>query len=127
MEFMGHADLQMVQRYVKLLPQPEQSNPAERLNAYLRAGGSAPDEVARVLTHPALELGRRRCAGRPPVHACRRAARRSRVRADRASDMGPPVPCGRHSAVARQAGGPASKLMSAETIVPMVGSCVGIW
>jgi hypothetical protein len=33
MEFMGHADLQMVQRYVKLLPQPEEANPADRLNA----------------------------------------------------------------------------------------------
>lgn len=36
MEFMGHADLQMVQRYVKLLPQRDEADPAERLNAYLR-------------------------------------------------------------------------------------------
>jgi integrase len=35
MEFMGHSDLQMVQRYTKLLPQPEESDPAERLDAYL--------------------------------------------------------------------------------------------
>ena len=37
MEFMGHADLQMTQRYTKLLPQPDEHNPAERLNAYLGA------------------------------------------------------------------------------------------
>ena len=42
MEFMGHADLQMVQRYVKLLPQPEDTNPAERLNAYLRRAAQRP-------------------------------------------------------------------------------------
>jgi integrase len=36
MEYMGHSDLQMVQRYTKLLPQPEERDPAERLNAYLR-------------------------------------------------------------------------------------------
>jgi integrase len=35
MEYMGHSDLQMVQRYTKLLPQPEERDPAERLNAYL--------------------------------------------------------------------------------------------
>jgi integrase len=35
LEFMGHSDLQMVQRYTKLLPQPEESDPAERLDAYL--------------------------------------------------------------------------------------------
>jgi integrase len=35
MEFMGHSDLQMVQRYTKLLPQPEEQDPAARLNAYL--------------------------------------------------------------------------------------------
>jgi integrase len=40
MEYMGHADLKMVQRYVKLLPQPDETNPAERLNAYLEAGGT---------------------------------------------------------------------------------------
>ncbi|HEY3722877.1 MAG TPA: hypothetical protein VGN59_05875 [Acidimicrobiia bacterium] len=37
MEYVGHADLQMVQRHTKLLPQPDESNPAERLNAYLRS------------------------------------------------------------------------------------------
>jgi integrase len=36
MEFMGHADLQMVNRYVKLLPQPGEDDAAERLNDYLR-------------------------------------------------------------------------------------------
>ena len=36
MEFMGHADLQMVNRYVKLLPQPGEDNAAQRLNDYLR-------------------------------------------------------------------------------------------
>jgi integrase len=35
MEFMGHSDLQMVQRYTKLLPQPKENDPAERLDAYL--------------------------------------------------------------------------------------------
>jgi integrase len=41
MEYMGHANLAMVQRYVNLLPQPEETDPAERLNAYLarRAAG----------------------------------------------------------------------------------------
>jgi integrase len=38
MEFMGHADLAMVQRYVKLLPQPDETNPAERLNRFLARG-----------------------------------------------------------------------------------------
>ena len=37
MAYMGHADLQMVNRYVKLLPQPEEHDPAERLNDYLAA------------------------------------------------------------------------------------------
>jgi integrase len=36
MEYMGHADLQMVNRYVKLLPQPRDTDAAERLNDYLR-------------------------------------------------------------------------------------------
>jgi integrase len=35
MEYMGHSNLAMVQRYVKLLPQPEETDPAQRLNAYL--------------------------------------------------------------------------------------------
>jgi integrase len=41
MDYMGHANLAMVQRYVKLLPQAEETDPAERLNAYLarRAAG----------------------------------------------------------------------------------------
>ncbi len=36
MEYMGHADLQMVNRYVKLLPQPGEDDAADRLNTYLR-------------------------------------------------------------------------------------------
>src|SRR4051812_39261053 len=36
MEYMGHADLQMVNRYVKLLPQPGEDDAADRLNAYLQ-------------------------------------------------------------------------------------------
>ena len=36
MEFMGHADLHMVNRYVERLPQPGESDAAERLNDYLR-------------------------------------------------------------------------------------------
>lgn len=38
MDFMGHADLQTTSRYVKRLPQPNEANPAERLNAYLNGG-----------------------------------------------------------------------------------------
>ena len=41
MEFMGHADLQMVNRYVKLLPQPGEDDAADRLNAYLRRATQA--------------------------------------------------------------------------------------
>jgi integrase len=41
MEFMGHADLQMVNRYVKLLPQPGEDDAAQRLNDYLRRAGEA--------------------------------------------------------------------------------------
>lgn len=37
MEYMGHADLAMVQRYVKLLPQPSETNAAEKLNRFLGA------------------------------------------------------------------------------------------
>ncbi len=40
MEFMGHADLQMVNRYVKRLPQPGETDAAERLNDYLRRASS---------------------------------------------------------------------------------------
>jgi integrase len=36
MEFMGHADLQMVNRHVKLLPQPGEHGAADRLDDYLR-------------------------------------------------------------------------------------------
>ncbi len=36
MEFMGHSSLQATDRYVKLLPRPDETDPAERLNKYLR-------------------------------------------------------------------------------------------
>jgi integrase len=36
MEYMGHSSLQATERYVKLLTPPDESDPAERLNAYLR-------------------------------------------------------------------------------------------
>ena len=35
MEYMGHSSLQATERYVKLLPPLDESDPAERLNAYL--------------------------------------------------------------------------------------------
>ena len=41
MEFMGHADLQMVNRYVKLLPQPGEADLSDRLNDYLRRAAEA--------------------------------------------------------------------------------------
>lgn len=41
MEFMGHADLQMVNRYVKLLPQPGEADASNRLTAYLRRATEA--------------------------------------------------------------------------------------
>lgn len=41
MEFMGHADLQMVNRYVKLLPQPGEDDAAQRLDDYLRRSESS--------------------------------------------------------------------------------------
>jgi integrase len=43
MEFLGHADLQMVNRYVKLLPQPGEEDLSERLNDYLRRAREARD------------------------------------------------------------------------------------
>lgn len=36
MEFMGHADLHMVSRYVKLLPHPGEDHATARLNDYPR-------------------------------------------------------------------------------------------
>jgi integrase len=36
MEFMGHSSLQATERYVKLLPPLDETDPAERLNSYLR-------------------------------------------------------------------------------------------
>lgn len=38
--FMGHADLQMVARYAKMIPQPDTENPAERLNQWLEKTGN---------------------------------------------------------------------------------------
>jgi hypothetical protein len=35
MVYMDHADLTTTSRYVKRLPQPDEGNPADRLNAYL--------------------------------------------------------------------------------------------
>ncbi len=36
MEYMGHSSLQATERYEKLLPPLDETDPAERLNAYLR-------------------------------------------------------------------------------------------
>lgn len=36
MEYMGHSSLQATERYVKLLPPLDESDPAEQLNSYLR-------------------------------------------------------------------------------------------
>jgi integrase len=41
MEYMGHSSLQATERYVKLLPPLDESDPAERLNAFLRRRASA--------------------------------------------------------------------------------------
>ena len=38
MEYMGHSSLQATERYVKLLPPLDETDPAERLNAYLKNG-----------------------------------------------------------------------------------------
>lgn len=37
MVFMGHADVQTVQRYIKLVPQRDERNPVDRVDSYLRA------------------------------------------------------------------------------------------
>lgn len=37
MTYLGHADLTTTSRYVKMLPQPDESNAGDRLNAYLAA------------------------------------------------------------------------------------------
>ena len=42
MEYLGQSSLSATERYVKLLPQPAEGSPAERLNAY----------VARAAEHP---------------------------------------------------------------------------
>ena len=36
MEYMGHSSLQATERYLKLLPPLDETDPAERLNSYLR-------------------------------------------------------------------------------------------
>jgi hypothetical protein len=42
MEYRGHSSLAGTERYVKLVPQPEERSPADRLNAYVaRAAGRA--------------------------------------------------------------------------------------
>jgi integrase len=41
MEYMGHSSLQATERYVKLLPPLDETDPAERLNAYLRRRGAS--------------------------------------------------------------------------------------
>ena len=52
MEYLGHSSLAATERYVKLLPQPAEGSPAERLNAYVeRAGGP---RLVRCLPRPLL-------------------------------------------------------------------------
>ena len=68
MEYMGHADLQMVKRYVKLLPQPDEHDPAERLNAYLPPTAPA---TARIQARNERQIGH--AVG----HKCRTEAVRS--------------------------------------------------
>jgi integrase len=41
MEYMGHSSLQAAERYIKLLPRPDETDPADRLNAYLRRRASS--------------------------------------------------------------------------------------
>lgn len=36
MEYMGHSSLQATERHVKLLPPLDETDPADRLNAFLR-------------------------------------------------------------------------------------------
>ena len=74
MEFMGHSDLQMVQRYTKLLPQPEEADPAERLDAHLdgrRRGDLACEGPSR------LSAGGRPKGGHAVGHNCQPEAVRS--------------------------------------------------
>jgi hypothetical protein len=46
------ADLQMVNRYVKLLPQPGENDAAARLNDYLRRSASDPRGARVRPSHP---------------------------------------------------------------------------
>ena len=69
MAYMGHADLQMVNRYVKLLPQPEEHDPAERLNDYLAA--------RRRRRHAESEARNERQIGHAVGHKCQPRAVRS--------------------------------------------------
>ena len=61
MEFMGHADLQMVNRYVKLLPdRAKRTSRTGSPRTYVAQPNLAArrlDEVPRVALHPAFELG----------------------------------------------------------------------
>ena len=42
MEYLGHSSLSATERYVKLLPQPAEGSPAERLNAYVERAADRP-------------------------------------------------------------------------------------
>ena len=42
MEYLGHSSLAATERYVKLLPQPAEGSPAERLNAYVQRAADRP-------------------------------------------------------------------------------------
>src|SRR3954470_4081079 len=59
MVFMGHADLQTVQRYIKLLPQRDERSPIDRLDNYLRPPSLYLLRVA-VAAAPRLALHRAR-------------------------------------------------------------------
>jgi hypothetical protein len=41
-EYLGHSSLVATERYVKPLPQPEESGPADRLNAYVARAADRP-------------------------------------------------------------------------------------
>ena len=46
MEYLGHSSLSATERYVKLLPQPAEGSPAERLNAYVARAAEQPRLVS---------------------------------------------------------------------------------
>jgi hypothetical protein len=41
MKYIGHSSLQATERYMKLLPPVDETDPAERLNAFLRRHANA--------------------------------------------------------------------------------------